>query len=125
MTKNVTESDNLKISSEGFSDCLSDCLKTPFRGFQTDRLAQTQSDCPTSPIIGQRPRLFVRTVHQIWIHHPILGDLPFGPRHEIPGIPFPIDRFSFDDPLDAHEACLLLEDYFRRHPDQKPPRKRK
>jgi len=61
------------------------------------------------------PILFVRTVHQIWVRHPILGDLPFGPRYEAPNAPLPVDRFDFDDPLDAHEACILLEDYLRRH----------
>ncbi len=68
--------------------------------------------------------LFVRTIHQIWIHHPILGDLPFGHRFESPTAPLPVDRFDFDDPLDAHEACILLEDYLGRHRATKP-RKRK
>ncbi len=68
--------------------------------------------------------LFVRTVHQIWIRHPILGDLPVGPRYEIPGIPLPIDRFSFEDVLDAHEACILLEDYLVRHRNARPRKRR-
>ena len=70
------------------------------------------------------PLLFVRTVHQVWIRHPVLGDLPFGPRYEAPNAPLPVDRFSFDDVLDAHEACILLEDYLRRH-HSTPTRKRK
>ena len=72
---------------------------------------------------GARP--FVKTVHQIWTRHPILGDLPAGPRYEIPGIPMPIDRFSFDDILDAHEACILLEEYLRRKPTARPARRKK
>ncbi|HPA19501.1 MAG TPA: hypothetical protein PLU30_17270 [Verrucomicrobiae bacterium] len=74
---------------------------------------------------GGGPRLFVRTVHQIWAHHPILGDLPAGPRYGIPGIPLPVHRFSFDDILDAHEACLLLEEYLRRKPAPRSAKKRK
>lgn len=71
------------------------------------------------------PCLFVKTVHQIWARHPILGDLPAGPRYEIPGIPLPIDRFSFEDILDAHEACILVEDYLRRKPAARPAKRRK
>jgi hypothetical protein len=63
-------------------------------------------------------------MHQVWVRHPILGDLPFGPRYEAPSAPLPVDRFSFDDVLDAHEACILLEDYLRRHRNS-PTRKRK
>lgn len=70
-------------------------------------------------------RLFVRTVHQVWARHPILGDLPAGPRYAIPGIPLPVDRFSFDDILDAHEACLLLEEYLRRKPAARPAKRKK
>mgnify|MGYP000951216689 CR=1 FL=1 len=100
-------------------------LKTPLIGGFEIETGVGLGNRPVSKGAGETaPTLFVRTVHQVWVRHPILGDLPFGPRYEARNAPLPVDRFSFDDVLDAHEACILLEDYLRRHRGT-PTRKRK
>lgn len=122
MTNEISPSQN-RISVSETSP--SQNLKTPLIGGFEIETGVGLGNRPVSKGVGETgPCLFVRTVHQVWVRHPILGDLPFGPRFEAPNAPLPVERFSFDDVLDAHEACILLEDYLRRHRNT-PTRKRK
>ena len=78
-------------------------------------IAHTENPMPKIAPATLSSRIYVKHVYQIMLDNPVLGHIPAGPRLSYPGAPLPVEQFTFDCPLEAHDAAILLESYLSRH----------